>query len=922
MTGLPLCPPFDEFYEVLWGREPFPWQSRLARRAATGNWPDAVAAPTGCGKTACIEIAVWALAYQAHLAPSERTAPTRLWWVVNRRALVDDTYAHAMRIAEMLDRPDSGPIRCVARRLRHLAVASPAAANDLEALEALRLRAGDSRNRPRNMAAPAVICATVPMFGSRLLFRGHGAGRFTWPIDAALAGVDSLVILDEAHVSAPLVQLVEQIRRRPPPDEALLPRGRGCPQLVSVSATVNAQEGRDIITIDDTDRTNPVIAQRLNAPKRLSTLRTTQPIAEAVHAQVSSEVGSFSKAIVYVNTPMTARAVADELRRSIDGIKVIVATGRLRGVEARVAAQEISHRIGGGASPPTPTVVVATQTLEVGADLDADLLVTESCGAAALVQRLGRLNRFGQHADAPAVLIHPVRQQPIDGLYPDAPAVFERLEEAADSSGAVEAGPERIRGHLAGLLDPAESDGEAPALSEPLLHEWIKTTTPPPGEAPVEAFYAGFRPAASTAELLWRAHIPESGEPLWPPVSSQETVAVSLTDARRLIIDNPDHTALLANDAHSVDTSRVESVTPGALVIAHTSVGCLDPDGHWDLDSASPVPDMSVLSWGLPLTRVALEALLGDMTSVAEQALAALEAHDNDETRINRTAAALTVELAESPPPALYTRVANWSHFASALAVAAESRLRTAHPVVVQPRTGAPRIPLRSPGAVVDASDGLSFLQGRSSLSTLDAHSSDTACRAAAAAEALGLHERLTRIVELAARFHDLGKSDPRFQRWLTPLWSPGDTMMAKSHMPRWRLGHARRDAGYPQRGRHEEHSRRLVGAWLRHADHQLSDEEADLLLHLVAAHHGRARPLLLGVPDHVPPSTRVQCDVDGVSVTIPASLNETDWDQPARFARLNRRYGPWGLAALETLVRQADWQSSQSSETRALDVR
>ena len=41
-------------------------------------------------------------------------------------------------------------------------------------------------------------------------------------------------------------------------------------------------------------------------------------------------------------------------------------------------------------------------------------------------------------------------------------------------------------------------------------------------------------------------------------------------------------------------------------------------------------------------------------------------------------------------------------------------------------------------------------------------------------------------LVSLAGEFHDLGKTDPRFQRWLNPRWEPGDELMAKSHTPRW----------------------------------------------------------------------------------------------------------------------------------------
>ena len=79
-------PAFAEFYWAINGRRPFPWQPRLAARIAdTEQWPAEVGVPTGLGKTACLDIAVWWLASQADRAPAQRTAPTRIWWLVNRR---------------------------------------------------------------------------------------------------------------------------------------------------------------------------------------------------------------------------------------------------------------------------------------------------------------------------------------------------------------------------------------------------------------------------------------------------------------------------------------------------------------------------------------------------------------------------------------------------------------------------------------------------------------------------------------------------------------------------------------------------------------------------------------------------------------------------------------------------------------------
>ena len=68
--------------------------------------------------------------------------------------------------------------------------------------------------------------------------------------------------------------------------------------------------------------------------------------------------------------------------------------------------------------------------------------------------------------------------------------------------------------------------------------------------------------------------------------------------------------------------------------------------------------------------------------------------------------------------------------------------------------------------------------------------------------------------------------------------------------------------------------------------------EERDIALHLIAAHHGWARP-------HFPKRT---FDKTNVHRSERAAL-----EVARRFARLQRRYGPWGLAYLETVFHSAD---------------
>ena len=119
---------FDEFFHALYGCDPFPWQARLARRVAEPGgdaaWPEALALPTAAGKTACIDMAVFALACQVDRPPGERAAPRRVFFVVDRRVIVDATFRRARDLALRLReaRTDGESIlREVADRLGRLA---------------------------------------------------------------------------------------------------------------------------------------------------------------------------------------------------------------------------------------------------------------------------------------------------------------------------------------------------------------------------------------------------------------------------------------------------------------------------------------------------------------------------------------------------------------------------------------------------------------------------------------------------------------------------------------------------------------------------------------------------------------------------------------------------------------------------------
>jgi CRISPR-associated endonuclease/helicase Cas3 len=80
------------------------------------------------------------------------------------------------------------------------------------------------------------------------------------------------------------------------------------------------------------------------------------------------------------------------------------------------------------------------------------------------------------------------------------------------------------------------------------------------------------------------------------------------------------------------------------------------------------------------------------------------------------------------------------------------------------------------------------------------------------------------------------------------------------------------------------------------------SHPEADLILHLIAVHHGWARPHFLSSAWDIERHTDAQNE-QAVLETM------------RRFGRLQQRFGRWGLAWLECLIRCTDVLASHQIE-------
>ena len=242
---------------------------------------------------------------------------------------------------------------------------------------------------------------------------------------------------------------------------------------------------------------------------------------------------------------------------------------------------------------------------------------------------------------------------------------------------------------------------------------------------------------------------------------------------------------------------------------------------------------------------------------------------------------------------------------------------------VVTPRNEVARLVKRQ-AAREPLSDELDEMSRRGDNTTtaveLDPHGEAVAARARSIAERLGLSCDLTAVVERAGRLHDIGKADQRFQRWLDPDSTRGVPVAKSQKMPRSQWTEKRIAAGWPRGGRHEDLSARLACRWLATCPERIDLSLADLLIHLVVSHHGSGRPLVAPVADYAPDPVCVE--LEGAALEAAADLSTIDWSQPARFSRLNARFGPWGLALLEAIVRQSDHTVSAGSQVAELELR
>lgn len=913
---------FDAFFIACHGKAPLPWQSRLAQQlCATHIWPDLIDLPTASGKTACMDVALFHLAVCAVQGIVSKAA-RRIAFVVDRRIIVDAAAERAEKLVQCLTSPDAlAPIKAVADALRLCGGAAPLASH--------KLRGGMPKERgfATCPAQPMIISSTVDQIGSRLLFRGYGVREYSSSLHAGLLGFDTLILLDEAHLSSAFSATVSALHREQSRAKVSLPLQNT--RIVPLSATAISTGMR--FQLDAQDYANPLIQARQNAVKPAQLIscekakeraKVLVQTARAMLEQLRLATPQPAIAIV-VNRVQTARAVFDALREALkDSVQLELMIGRARPIARDIISARLMARCAAGReanNDTKPVIVVATQTIEVGADLDFQGLISECAALDSLRQRFGRLDRLGQFNAARAAIIGG-GDAPDDPVYGSAlPATWNWLGKVADEN-IVDFG-------IAAMRTTLEHTDIAPLIAPireqlqltPTFMELLCQTSPRPQYDPdVAALLHGFSDAQPDVNLIWRAHLPleENGEPdraetalvnaimtaLRP--SSLETLTISSRAVKAWLTKQEGADAAL--DLEGADLPELEQkrgkflverpvwrrngnawekiapnkIRPDDTILVPCEYGGCDKYG-WAPDSIEATDDLSAqaLESQKAQRQKTVLVMKNDLTAI-EGAAAILAEFEQDE--ITERNAKLAFKKF------LETRYENKLTSVELL----RTSINKFYGLILQ--FDAPKSDDLS-----EEDDSSNRMPGLVLLST---HSAGVSEHAHKLSTKVGLPDALIADLALAGSLHDIGKADPRFQRMLRG--NARASMHQGQLLAKGLMGKVKVNMG----ARHEAYS---VGALDAYPQLLQAAHDPGLVKFLVGSHHGRGRGLM---PDMDDPGCQFPVQTPGAAdlrYSGAPHLGALSSGWPDLFWALNLRYGAHGLAYLEAILRLADNQQS-----------
>lgn len=348
---------YEKYFQSACGFWPFPLQVRLHDSDADLR---ILIAPTGLGKTEAV-VADW-----------------------------------------MYDRPTKRFIYCLPGRALTTQIATRVRALVREEIRVIELMGGsEDLDCQLGPDEAAILVGTQDILISRALNRGYAQSPFRWPIDFGLLNNDATWVFDEVQLLGEAVATGAQLAAFRKEMGAF-----GRVRSIWMSATfdpcwlktIDFHQQPAIIRLNEEDLRIPEIATRVHAPKTIhETTECDMPHECAAFIKKHHRDGELT--IVIANTVARAQEIWNELK---DAGAVLLHSRFRRADRERIVDAALRRKNG---------IIVSTQVIEAGVDLDADLMISDAAPWASLVQRFGRVNRRGGKAGRIYWVRNPQRQK-------------------------------------------------------------------------------------------------------------------------------------------------------------------------------------------------------------------------------------------------------------------------------------------------------------------------------------------------------------------------------------------------------------------------------------------------------------------------------------------------------------------------------
>ena len=907
----------------------------------------------------CIDAAIFTI------AALQGSGPRRLIVVSPTLPIIDTTWHRACTLQRSLQTPRSPITASVTEAL--LAMAGEHAAVGTEPFSVGRgwPRVAASSIWCRSPAQPTVLCTDAAQFTSDLLFRSRGAPSVQWPLFAGLAGCDSLVMTLNLPSQHPLRAILQSVTRA----QSRTERIAGLEPLRWIDVIADLDETISLQPADSsTPRASPATHDALASTAALRTTSLhTDSLATSIHALSRSILPSVSARLLVVLPDEQAVLAAERLLRKDlpPGVELLTAVASLRELER---SRLESHLLGVAPAhtPALRQVLLSTPLISQSVGLDCDTLV--AFADAGHLPRDLELFISGLDGPAPRVFIlvpadstHspsgppqelPAAVTPLSDVTLDGFAAFELRSATTLASRATHVADDRnafagVSGRDTRGIRSLEPPRSVPSLL-PAHLSMLARTSPPAASPDVSCFTGLDRLTEQDCKLCWRIDLPSvlAGQAAledyaWalPPMPGECITAAIGTVRTWLLRSEPECSSSLNGDAAATPVARPPRIARIASVDRSVSwLSTLAAIAPGDVLMIADHPRHESRSHGVDGLPTATSFAGRSMIDCSDEAWC----QDGGSIRLRVTAAVLDAysrqtgvsihwPLESMPPdPGLLLRD---------LARVSRQLLR---PMGRQRLGPSEHALLKSVLHAIDGGTRFRFVRHpcggfvihsipfaeqswlelpddqTPGIGSLERHTAEVVRCTERFASSLSLTRVVSTSLAYAARWHDTGKSDHRYQGFIRGGFAALPCLARPSHSrPPSSTELHRCLAGWPRLGRHELLSVDAARRAFAQADHGQGCCDEALTMHLVATHHGHGRPFLHPLDADreasvMRPGPPFPGDSDDLQTGFHASSG-------GRFEMMNARYGLWGLAYLESILRIADARCVES-ELRAME--